>query len=578
MNIENGLVERVIGEENSEDADTIQTFTTDGQKVVSSHKSGLLKLWNANGDLEKMWKYIHKGPIAKLALRDTKLASGGSDSSIRIWDMQHHSCTLNLKSCQGVVNVVEFHPCENMLFGSGDDGKISCYDLTTGELLNQYNAHYSKVTTIVFAHDNLHFISCGRDKIISLWEIGRPVSLKIVPTYEAVEVIESLPAKFKLPGFRSDPESFYVASIGEKGCVRVWDVKKAKEVFVQSDSVVTPALEEGGLSVTHMKYNAKLKALALVTVEQNILIYHIKSFVCLKQFIGFTDEILDIAFVGENNLFIAVATNSNDIKLYENVSMTCKLLKGHTDFVLALSTSKTKPDLMLSSSKDNTVRLWLLIGVTMTCIAVGLRHTGSVGSVCFSQTTEKFAVSVSEDTCLKLWEIPSQVKQQNTLNCVYTEIAHQKDINCVTVSPNDRIIGTASQDKTAKLWTDSLTFVGTLRGHKRGVWAIRFSPVDQVVLTSSADCSVKLWSVSDLSCLKTFEGHDASVLRAEFVASGMRILTAGADGLMKLFSVKNSECVCTLSQHEARIWAMAVKSDESGVVTGGMYFTFLLFV
>ncbi|KAJ8979405.1 hypothetical protein NQ317_015835 [Molorchus minor] len=538
LNIENGLVEKSIGEENSEEADFIQTFTTDGQRLVSSHKSGLLKLWNMNNEIEKMWKYIHKGPIAKLTLKENKLVSGGSDGVVRLWDLQYQACLLSLRGCQGVVNVAEFHPIENNVFASGDDGKIYSFELDKGNISFTYNAHYSKVTSIVFCHDNKHFVSCGRDKVIVLWEFGKTVAIRTIPTYEAVEVIVGLPIKFKLPGFKSEPESLY-------------------------------SVEEGGLAVTNLIFNTKSKSLAVITAEHNIILHHLKSFVCLKQFIGFSDEILDIAFVGKNDTYLAVATNSNDIKLYANSTMNCELLKGHTDLVLSLTTSKTNPDLMLSSAKDNTIRLWVLEGNTMTCMGIGTRHTSSVGSVCFSQTSASFAVSVSQDTCLKLWEIPAKQEKNIGLNCTYTEIAHQKDVNCVTVSPNDRIIATASQDKTAKLWTDSLTLVGVLRGHKRGVWSIRFSPVDQVVVTSSADCTIKLWSVADLNCLKTLEGHDASVIRADFISSGMQILSAGADGLIKLFSIKNSECVSTLDQHEARIWALTVKRDESGFVTGG---------
>lgn len=568
LDIENGLVEKTVGEANSEDADFIQTFTTDGQRIVSSHKSGLLKLWNKEGEVEKMWKYIHKGPIASLALKENKLASGGSDGFVRMWDLQYQACILSLKGCQGVVNVTKYHPTENKIFASGDDGKINCFELENGELSYVYSAHYSKVTSVVFGHDNKHFVSCGRDKVLILWEFNKITALRTIPTHEAVEVIVSLPIKFKLPGFKAEPESIYVAAAGEKGVVKVWDVKKAKEVFVQTNSLVSPAIEEGGLAVSNLLFNKKSKALAVVTVEHNIIIHHLKSFVCLKQFIGFSDEILDVSFVGKNDEYLAVATNSNDIKLYSNDTMNCQLLKGHTDLVLSLCTSKTNPDLLLSSGKDNTVRLWLLKDGTMSCVGTGMRHTGSVGSVAFSQTNASFAVSVSQDTCLKLWEIPSKFTDTN-LNCTYTVIAHQKEINSVAVSPNDRIIATASQDKTAKLWTDSLTLVGVLRGHKRGVWSIRFSPVDQVVVTSSADCTVKLWSVADLNCLKTLEGHESSVLKVEFLSNGMQILSAGSDGLLKLFSVKTSECICTLDEHEARIWAMTLNKDESKLVTGG---------
>ncbi|XP_044272735.1 transducin beta-like protein 3 [Tribolium madens] len=568
LNTQDGVVSQTIGEENGEDCDFLQTFTTDGERIISSHKSSLLKLWNRQGQLVKMWKYIHKGPIAKLSLKDKFLASGGSDGSVRIWDLDHQTCILNLKGCQGVVNVAEFHPIENVIFGSGDDGKILSWDLIKGEPLVGYNAHFSKVTSLVFANDDKHFVTSGRDKVIILWQFNQIKALKTIPLYEAVEVIIGLPEKFKLPDFKSDLDCIYVASGGENGLVRVWDVTNSKEIYQQQNSLVTKA-QDGGLAITKLLLGDEGKTLAVITVDHNIILHSLKSFVCLKQFIGFSDEILDICFVGKNDSHLAVATNSCDIKLYDNSDMNCQLLKGHSDIVLTLAASRANPNFMLSGGKDNKICLWSFDGATMSCIGTGLRHTGSVGSVTFSNTNLDFMVSVSQDTCLKLWEVPKKPTSDTILNCTRTEIAHQKDINCVSVSPNDRIIATASQDKTAKLWTDSLTFVGTLKGHKRGVWSVKFSPIDQVVITSSADCTIKLWSVADLNCLKTLEGHDSSVLQAEFVSNGMQILSAGADGFLKLFSVKTSECVGTFDQHEGRIWAMAVQKDESRIVTGG---------
>ncbi|CAH0563684.1 unnamed protein product [Brassicogethes aeneus] len=571
LNVEDGVVSKIIGEEDSDDADYIQTFTTDGERLISSHKSGLLKMWNENGEIVKMWKYIHKGPIAKLALNGDKLASGGSDGVVRIWDLTHQACVLSLRGCQGVINVVAFHPEKNIIFASGDDGKIHSWGLGKGETVGVYDAHFSKVTSVGFANNGENFVSTGRDKVIILWEYNNTHALKTIAVYEALESIVVLPLKFKIPNFQGDPDGIYVASAGENAVIKVWDVKTAKEVYVQDNSLVSKASEEGGLAITHLVHSKKSKALAVVTAEQNIIIHSLKSFVCLKQFIGFSDDILDITYVGKEETHLAVATNSNDIKLYDNSTMNCQLLKGHTDIVLALNTSKTNPNLLISSAKDNKVRLWLLNDedCTMSCVGIGTRHTGSVGSVAFANASSSFAVSVSQDTCIKMWEVPTKLKENEPLNCTFTEIAHQKDINCVAVAPNDKIIATASQDKTVKLWTESLTLVGVLTGHKRGVWSVRFSPVDQVVMSSSADCTIKLWSVAELYCLKTFEGHESSVLRAEFISNGMQILSTGGDGLLKLFSVKTSECDCTLDEHDGRIWALAVKKDESHVITGG---------
>lgn len=81
-----------------------------------------------------------------------------------------------------------------------------------------------------------------------------------------------------------------------------------------------------------------------------------------------------------------------------------------------------------------------------------------------------------------------------------------QDVNSVAVSPNDKLLASGSQDRTAKLWSlageGNLGLLGVFRGHRRGIWAVCFSPVDQVLATSSADGTTKLWSLQDFSCLK----------------------------------------------------------------------------
>lgn len=66
---------------------------------------------------------------------------------------------------------------------------------------------------------------------------------------------------------------------------------------------------------------------------------------------GYTDEILDVAYLGANDTYIALATNSCDIKLYDIASMNCQLLCGHTDIVLALATTPANTSLLISSAK-----------------------------------------------------------------------------------------------------------------------------------------------------------------------------------------------------------------------------------
>lgn len=576
LSVNKGVVIQQLGvTENPEDEDVINSFTLsdDATQVISHHKSGLFKMWSPlDGKLIKVWKSIHLGPVPQIALTSNNeiMASGGADSSVRIWNLQHHACVLNLKGViEGVTSVLKFYPIveKNLVFASGDDTKIHCWNYTTSKLEKSFSGHFSKVTCLSFHDDGIHMVSSGRDKVLILWDIEKGVSIRVLPVFESVEGTFIIPSSFIFPNFvDKKTDSIYAASAGEKGTVDIWELTKGAKVYSQA---------RDGPSITQLLFNSQLKSFCFATNDNNIIIHSLENFECLKQFVGNNDEILDIVYIGKDGTHLAVATNSCDIKLYELSTMSCQLLKGHTEIVLSLATTPANSNLMASSGKDNAVKLWLMCQETkkMSCIASGMRHTMSIASIALSQASATFLMSVSQDQCLKYWDLPNKISVNDSnlsLNATNTVIAHSKDINCVTVSPNDKLIATASQDKTAKLWdTDGLKLLGVFNGHRRGVWCVKFSPIDQVLLTSSADCTIKLWSLKDLSCLKTFEGHESSIHRAEFISRGMQILTSSADGLLKIWSVKTSECITTLEEHEKRVWALAVSPNEDKLISGG---------
>lgn len=59
----------------------------------------------------------------------------------------------------------------------------------------------------------------------------------------------------------------------------------------------------------------------------------------------------------------------------------------------------------------------------------------------------------SVDNTLKVWKGPTDDitdSPEQTL-CAQTVVAHDRDINHIDISPNDRLIVTASRDRTAKV-------------------------------------------------------------------------------------------------------------------------------
>ena len=243
---------------------------------------------------------------------------------------------------------------------------------------------------------------------------------------------------------------------------------------------------------------------------------------------------------------------------------------------------------LVTAAKDRTCRLWNVL--KNECVAIGEGHTDPVGAVCISHclatyaSRKVFMMSGAGDKILKRWSLPLHTFDQSTVKAIgQTSIkkltsshsirAHDKDINCIAVAPNDAMVASASQDKSIRLWnSEDLSPIATLHGHKRGVWKVIFSPVDKVLVSCSGDRTVKLWSVVDYTIIRTLEGHTASVLNAKFVNHGTQLISSSADGLIRLWTIRSGECENTFEDHEDRVWALEslqLSAQESKEKTEG---------
>lgn len=183
----------------------------------------------------------------------------------------------------------------------------------------------------------------------------------------------------------------------------------------------------------------------------------------------------------------------------------------------------------------------------------------------------RFVCTGSQDRTIKMWdlsELPLTFAGVDPIKChsLTTHRAHDKDINSLDITPNDQFLASGSQDRTANVfevfYTPSsggkpprgeIKRLGCCKGHKRGVWNVRFGKTERMLATASSDKTVKLWNLEDFTCIKTFEGHTNSVLRVDFINHGMHLVSTGSDGLVKLWSVREETCVATLDNHEDKV-------------------------
>ncbi|XP_020084753.1 transducin beta-like protein 3 [Ananas comosus] len=566
--------------------------------LFSATHSRLIRVWDlASLKCIRSWKG-HDGPVMGMACHSSGglLATAGADKKVLVWDVDGGFCTHFFKGHKGVVTSIMFHSDPNrlLLFSGSDDASVRIWDLETKKCIAVMEKHFSAVTSLSLSEDGQLLLSAGRDKVVNIWDACNYSFKMTVPTYEMVEAICIIQSDSNLSTCLGSKKSqigksksngslrVHFLTVGERGVVRIWSSEGAVCIFEQQSSDVTLSSDKddsrrGFISAILLPSD---QGLLCVTADQQFLFYQpIKDVEgtfqlnLYKRLVGYNEEILDMKFLGEEEKYLAVATNLEQVRVYDLQSMSCSyVLAGHTEIVVCLDTCVSRGmTLVVTGSKDNTVKLW--DAERRCCIGTGRGHMGAVGAVSFSKKWKIFFVSGSCDRTIKVWsfeDVLEDADQEVELKTKAVVAAHDKDINSLAISPNDGLVCSGSEDHTACIWRlPDLVSLVVLKGHKRGIWSVEFSPVEQCVLTSSGDRTVKIWAISDGSCLKTFEGHPSSVLRASFLSRGTQFVSCGGDGLLKLWTIKSNECIATYDQHEGKVWALAVGKKTEMLATGG---------
>ncbi|GLJ48904.1 hypothetical protein SUGI_1031530 [Cryptomeria japonica] len=599
VEVANGFVRSTL--EGDSEPITALALTPDDKLLFAASRSAQVKLWDLSSfTCIRSWK-AHSGPVADMTCDASGglLATAGADRNILVWDVDGGFCTHSFRGHQMGVTTVLFHldPRGRLVLISGStDATVRIWDLKAKKCIAVLEKHFSVVTSLAISENGWILLSASRDKVVNIWDLHDYHFRETILTYEPLETVCVIPSVSKLVSGlsqkqlsrkkekKSDVYPVHFLTVGERGIIRIWFSEGAICLYEQksSDAIISSNEDElkGGFVSAVLQPSAQ--GVLCVTADQRFLFYDLVEsdedecdLRLTKQLIGYNEEVVDLKFVGEEENLLAVATNSEQLRVYELASMACTYeLKGHTGIVLCLDSVAVSGKVLLASgAQDHSVRVWDTESRSCLCVATG--HMGAIGAVAFSKKAKNFFVSGSSDRTIKLWNLANVLESNGAeepakLTSQATVAAHDKDINSVAVAPNDSLVCTGSQDKTARVWRlPHLVPLMVLRGHKRGVWCVEFSPVDQCVMTASGDKTIKIWALSDGSCLKTFEGHTASVLRASFLTRGTQFISSGADGLLKLWTVKSNECIATFDQHEDKIWALAVGKKTEMLASGG---------
>lgn len=275
------------------------------------------------------------------------------------------------------------------------------------------------------------------------------------------------------------------------------------------------------------------------------------------------DHITCLEFSGDNSL-VAAGTDMSYIRVWSmegtqigvddaGTPVNSKRLIGHAGPVYSLSfapstvqppnqDAETRPQWLLSSSADGTIRLWNL--TMWQCLVIYRGHVGPVWDVKFSPLGTYF-VSGGMDKTARLW-VTSKVSPRRFF------VGHDEDVDVVTWHPNTAYVFTASSDKTVRMWNvTNGQAVRMFTGHNSPITALACSRNGKLLASGDDSGNILLWDLAPGKLLKQLRGH-------------------GKGGVWSLsWSVESTVLVSGGADQTVRVWDVNLPAKEGTIVKPG---------
>ena len=440
----------------------------------------------------------------------TRLASGSTDKTVRLWDINNHDKWITLQKHTDWINVLAFSPDGKMLASGSTDKTVQLWDTSTGELLATFTGHINGITALAFSPDGTTLVSGSTDGTIRFWHTGTgaPLADRITGHTQWIRAAAFFEGSSTL------------ASVAFNGEITFWDLKTSNKSTVHTaghrDWFPTLAFSPDGTRLTSVGadgttvfgatsgFPSSQRSDHLVRLTDVLTGRELTTLQFSRgiEQLTFSPDGETVAFGswGEIHLWNTETGDELNIPLIDWTRVDWEADINNIPHVNTLAFS---PDGMtlVSGTDQGGIQTWnAATGEALAVIAKPTEHEnlGHISALRFSPDGTLLAAGVHSQ--IRLWEVGTG----NTLLSVSTD--HKRGNMTFQSYPEPLVF---SQDGTTlvnglahgaiQLW-DVTTgdAIAVLDGHTQKVETLAFSPDGKTLVSTAMDGTILLWDWDEI--------------------------------------------------------------------------------
>lgn len=195
-------------------------FRPDGKRIASGGCDKTIKVWDAQTG-EEVLSIQDTGEVMSVWFSPDgqHILAGSTESTLKVWDAQTGRPILSLAGHRGIVTSACYSPDGRRIVSGSSDNLVKVWDALTGRHLLSLEGHTRQVTRVAFSPDGKRILSGSYDKTVKVWD-----------SETCTEILSLDGHSSWVTDVSFSPDGKYILSASSDKTLKVWDAQTGADI------------------------------------------------------------------------------------------------------------------------------------------------------------------------------------------------------------------------------------------------------------------------------------------------------------------------------------------------------------